>query len=78
MAGEVEQRAIVDDEAVGILADDRGLHPVVEDLARHAADRLERRDVAAQDASAGPDARRSAPRSAVSSRAPARTARRSA
>lgn len=31
------------------LADDSGLHPVVKDLARGAADRLERGDMAAQD-----------------------------
>ncbi len=46
---EVEKGAVVDDEAVGILADHRGLHAVVEDLARRAADRFERGDVAAQD-----------------------------
>ena len=49
MAGEVDQGAVVDDEAVGVLADHRGLHAVVEDLARRAADRLEGGDVAAQD-----------------------------
>ena len=43
------QRAIVDDMAgLGILADHRGLHPVVEDLLRHAAERLEGGNVAAQ------------------------------
>ena len=49
MAGEVEQRAVVDDAALRSLADDGGLHPVVEDLLRHAAEVGERRDVAAQD-----------------------------
>ena len=48
--GQVQQRPVVDDEPVGVLADHRRLHAVVEDLARHAAERLERRDVAAQDA----------------------------
>jgi len=50
MAGEIEQRAIVDDEAVRVFADDGGLHAVVEDLARNAAERLEGGHVAAQDA----------------------------
>ena len=49
MAGEVEQRAVVDDATLGRLADDGGLHPVVEDLRLHAAEVGERRDVAAQD-----------------------------
>ena len=34
VAGQVEQAAVVDDEPVRVLADDRSLHPVVEDLAR--------------------------------------------
>ena len=34
--------------AFGRLADDRGLHPVVKDLARHAAEGGEGRDMAAQ------------------------------
>ncbi len=50
MAGKVDEGAIVDDEPVGVLTDDRGLHAVVEDRVRHAADRLEGGDVAAQDA----------------------------
>ena len=50
MAGEVDEGAVVDDEPVGVLADDRGLHAIVEDRARRAADRLEGGDVAAQDA----------------------------
>ena len=50
MTGEVDEGAVVDDELVGVLADDRGLHPVVEDRARRAADRVEGGDVAAQDA----------------------------
>ena len=49
MAGEVEQGAVVDDVAgLGVLTDHRGLHPVVKDLARRAADRGEGGDVAAQ------------------------------
>ena len=47
--GRGRRGAVVDDAALGVLADDRGLHAVVEDLARHAADRLEGGDVAAQD-----------------------------
>jgi hypothetical protein len=35
--GEVDKRAIIDDEAVGILADDRGLHAIIEHLVRRAA-----------------------------------------
>ena len=50
VAGEVDEGAVVDDESVGVLADDRGLHAIVEDGARRAADRLEGRDMAAQDA----------------------------
>ena len=48
MLGEREQRAVVDDVALAILAGHRRLHAVVEDLDRHAADRLEGRHVAAQ------------------------------
>ena len=36
--------------ALGILAQDRGLHPVIEDLARHALERGEGGEVAAQHA----------------------------
>lgn len=36
------ERAVVDDAAILILADDGCLHPVVENLAGHAANRLER------------------------------------
>ena len=50
MAGEIDKRAIVDDEPIRVLADDRGLHAVVQDLARYAVDRLEGGDMAAQDA----------------------------
>src|SRR6185437_15605444 len=49
MASKVDEGAVVDDEPVGVLADDRGLHAIVEDRARRAADRLEGGDVAAQD-----------------------------
>ena len=48
--GEVDEGAVVDDEPVGVLADDRSLHAIVEDGAWRAADRLEGRDVAAQNA----------------------------
>src|SRR6516225_11708606 len=50
VAGEVDKGAVVDDEPVGVLADDRGLHPIIEDRTRRAADRVEGSDVAAQDA----------------------------
>src|SRR6202021_787179 len=43
-----EQRAVVDDVALIVLAGHRGLHAVVEDLDRHAADRLEGLDMTAQ------------------------------
>ena len=49
MTRQIDQAAIVDDQAVGILADHRGLHAVVEDLPRCAADRGEGGDVATQD-----------------------------
>ena len=50
MARQIEQRAIVDNEAIRVFADHSGLHAIVEDLARDAAERLEGRHVAAQDA----------------------------
>lgn len=46
MARQIDKRAIVDDEPFGLLADDGGLHAIVEDLAGSAADRLEGGDVA--------------------------------
>src|SRR4051794_24463177 len=49
MPCQVEQAAVVYDHAVGILADHRGLHAVVEDLPRRAPDRGQGRDMAAQD-----------------------------
>ena len=78
MAGEVEQRAVVDDAAFRRLADDGGLHPVVEDLLRHAAEVGERRDVAAQDRLQVLMQDEARPQPAAGARAPARTARRSA
>jgi len=60
--GKIEQAAIVNDQAVGILADHRRLHAVVEDFLRRPANRFERRHVTAQDGlqvlvydEAGPD-----------------------
>jgi len=47
--GEIDKRAILDDEAVGILADDRGLHAIIENLVRRAADRLESGDMTVQE-----------------------------
>src|ERR1700736_2307454 len=41
MASEIDERAVVDHEPLGVLAEDGGLHSVVEDLARNAADRLQ-------------------------------------
>jgi len=46
---QVEKGTVVDDEAVRIFTDDRGLHAVVENFARCAADRFQRCDVAALD-----------------------------
>jgi len=48
MSCKVDQAAVVNHETVGILADHRGLHPVVKDLARHPANRVERGNVAAE------------------------------
>ena len=49
MTGEREQRAIVDDVAdLGILTIEHRSHAVIEDLLRHAAQRLERRGMTAQ------------------------------
>jgi hypothetical protein len=48
VAGEVDERPVVDDVALCVLTGDRGLHPVVEDLARHAAKRREGGQVAAE------------------------------
>jgi hypothetical protein len=48
VACRLEQGAIVGDAAARLLADHRRPHPVVEDLARHAAQRRERGDVTAQ------------------------------
>ena len=76
--GERQQRAIVDDVAIVILAGHRRLHAVVEDLDRHAADRREGLHVTAQQRLqilVHDEARED---EAASGRAPARTARRSA
>ena len=48
VARQLEQGRVEQDDAVGVLAADHGAHAVVEDLARHAAQRLEGRRVAAQ------------------------------
>ena len=48
MAGKVDQRAVVDDVGPVVLTDHRGLHPVVEDLARHPAQGGEGGHVTAQ------------------------------
>ncbi len=47
-AAQVEKSAVVDDKTIRVVADNRGLHAVVENLARHTADRLKRGNVAAQ------------------------------
>ena len=78
VASKVDQRTVVDDAALGVLADHRGLHPVVEDLARHAAERREGGDVAAQHGLQVLVQARSGPRAGGCGRAPSRTARRSA
>lgn len=43
MMREITERAVVDHLAVDILADYRRFHAIIEDLARHAAERFERR-----------------------------------
>jgi hypothetical protein len=48
VAGEVDQRSIVDDVARGVLTQDRGLHPVVENLARHTTKGREGSEVATE------------------------------
>ncbi|OWK21341.1 hypothetical protein AJ88_16485 [Mesorhizobium amorphae CCBAU 01583] len=55
MAGEIEQSAVINNAARLAFADDGSLHSVVKDLARNAADRIERRGVVAAP-SADPDA----------------------
>ena len=47
MLRQCEQRAVIGDVTLIVLAGHRGLHAVVEDLNRHAADRLEGSHVAA-------------------------------
>jgi hypothetical protein len=46
MMRQVAERTVVDDLPVGILADYRGFHTIIQDLARHAAERFEGRLVA--------------------------------
>jgi hypothetical protein len=41
--GEIDTRTILDDEAVGILADDRGLHAIIENTSRHNRTAVRRR-----------------------------------
>jgi hypothetical protein len=48
MPREVEKGAVVNDKTIRVFPDYRGLHAVVENLARYAANRLERGNVAAQ------------------------------
>ncbi len=48
VAGKIDERPIVDDAVPLTLAGDRGLHAVVEQFARGAAERFERGDMAAQ------------------------------
>jgi len=48
MPREVEKGAVVNNKTIRVLPDHRGLHAVVENLARYAANRLERGNVAAQ------------------------------
>ena len=48
MPREVEKGAVVNDKTIRVFPDHRGLHAVVENLARYAADHLERGNVAAQ------------------------------
>jgi len=48
MPREVKKRPVVDDKTIRVFPDHRGLHAVVENLARYAADRLERGNAAVQ------------------------------
>ena len=48
MACQGEELGVVDDAALVDLAEDGGAHPVIEDLLRHATERLEGGNVAAQ------------------------------
>ena len=48
MPGEVDERAVVDDVTLIVLASDRRLHAIVENLLRHAAQCGEGRQVTAQ------------------------------
>ena len=50
VAGEIDEGSVVDNEPVGVLADDRRLHAIVKDRTRRATDRLQSGDVATQDA----------------------------
>jgi len=46
---QIAKTPVVDDDTFCVLPDDGSLHPVIEDLARHAADRLERSLVTRKD-----------------------------
>jgi len=48
VAGKVDEAAIIDDALRAPFAGDGGLHPIIEDLARHAADRVKSSGMAAQ------------------------------
>jgi len=48
MPRQVEQRTIVDDQAIDILPEHGGFHAIVEDLPGRAAERLKSCDMAAQ------------------------------
>src|ERR671910_2009298 len=48
VAGKVDERPVVDDVPLRILPRDRGLHAIVEDLVRHAAERREGGQMTAQ------------------------------
>ena len=48
MPGQVEQRTIVDDQAIDILPEHGGFHAIVKDLPGRAAEGLKSRDMAAQ------------------------------
>ena len=79
MAGELEQRPIVDDVAgLRILAAEHGAHAVVEDVFRHTAQCLERGGLAAQQRRQVLVQHEAGPQHAAVARAPARTAKGSA
>ena len=76
VAGHVEQRRVIAHQAIVVLAQHRGLHPVVQHLAGNAPQLGKRLEVTANHGCAGPGGARTARTRTGCSRAPARTATR--